>query len=282
MNIQLYQLRDDLADIMDVAPKEAHEGAKRRLLNRFLIEAQRTLYWEYEFDALKRYWQLFTVAGVNLYAYPGTPGNWAANTNMVINQVIYDGTNYQSAGRTGQTGGAAPAWNAQLGGATVDNGVTWVNLGPTTPPTPDPRRFDDIKIIYNNGWLRMREGIPSVAYTLTSTMLPRRYAHRQGLFEVWPSPDTVYTIEMHGYQALNAFTKDTDSLTIDRDLVFYSAVAAAKANPKFNHPDAKLYADTAAGMLRNLRAKNFGNKRFIPGGDPDLPIRPIPLIVNPE
>src|SRR5579859_5955532 len=255
-----------MADLLGISSKDAHEGPQRRLLNRFLIEAQRTLYWKYEFDALKRFWQLFTAAGVNLYPYPGAPSAWAANTNTVVNQVVKDSNNnYQIAGQTGMTGAAPPVWNAVLNGATVDNGVTWINIGAVAPPSPEPRRFEKVSLIYNNSWLPMYEGINTEVYTLVATMYPRRYAHRQGMFEIWPTPDTQYTVMIRAYQALGVFAQDTDTLTLDRDVVFYTAIAAAKASPQINHKDAQVYGDQAAALLRNLIAANHGSKRYIPG-----------------
>ncbi|HVC17704.1 MAG TPA: hypothetical protein VNE18_10425 [Rhodanobacter sp.] len=281
--MKLYELRDQLADVMGVGPKDAHEADMRRYFNRVLIDTQARLYRLYTFDGLKRWWELDVVANVNLYDYPSTVNAWAAATNIVVNQIVKDSNNnYQSAGNDGTTGAAPPAWNAVTGGKTVDNGVTWLNLGPTAPPAPDPLRFYDVRVIYNNAWLPMAEGIPSQAYTLASTMFPRRYAHRQGQFEVWPTPDAAYTVMIFAYQALNAFAADTDELTLDRDLVYLTAVASCKASPKFKHPDAAVYAQDAERHRRKLVAQNFGNKRFIPGADPGLPVRPMPVIVNPE
>ena len=283
MNPQLLQLRDDMADILGVPPKDAHEGALRRQLNRFLIESQKVLYWKYEFDALKQFWQLFTAQGVNLYPYPNAAMVWAANTNVVVNQVLKDtNNNYQVAGQTGTTGAGVPVWNVAINGATVDNGVTWINIGPTALPVPNPRRFEKVSLIYNNAWLPMYEGIKPEVYTLVATMYPRRYAHRQGMFEIWPTPDTQYTVMIKAYQALGAFVLDTDTLTLDRDLVFLTAVAAAKASPRFNHKDAPLYAQMATEQRRALISANHGNKRYVPGGDPAFPIRPMPIITNPE
>lgn len=280
---KLYELRDQVADIMGIAPKDAHEGPMRRFLNRVLIDTQARLYRKYMFDGLKRWWEFDVVANVNLYDYPNAVNAWAAGKNIVVNQIIKDSNNnYQSAGNDGVTGALAPAWNAATGGTTVDNGVTWLNLGPTAPPVPDPLRFYDVRVLYNNAWLKMEEGIPSQAYTLASTMFPRRYAHRQGQFEVWPTPDNAYTVMVLAYPALNAFAADTDALTLDRDLVYLTSVATLKASPKFKHQDAMLYSQDAAAHLRKLVAQNFGNKRFIPGGDPGLPVRPMPVIVNPE
>jgi hypothetical protein len=279
----LYELRDEIADVMGIAPKEAHEGSMRRFINRVLIDTQARLYRKYMFDGLKRWWELDVVANVNLYAYPNAVNAWAAAKNIVVNQLVKDSNNnYQSAGNDGTTGALAPAWNTNVGGTTGDNGVTWVNLGPTAPPAPDPLRFYAVRLIYNNAWLPLEEGIPSQAYTLASTMFPRRYAHRQNQFEVWPTPDASYTVMILAYSALNAFAADADALTLDRDLIYLNTVASLKASPKFRHPDAAVYANDAAAHLRKLVAQNFGNKRFIPGAAPDMPVRPMPVITNPE
>lgn len=279
----LAELRDEIADIMDIAPKDVHEGPMRRLINRTLIDTQARLYRQYEFDALKRWFELDVIAGVNLYPYPNAVNNWTANANYVINQVIKDTNgNYQSAGQTGTAGAVAPVWNVAVGGETTDNGVTWVNLGSSAPPQPEPRRFFDVRLIYNVQWLPMVEGIPPASYTLTGTMFPRLYAHRQGQIEVWPSPDAAYVIMIYAYQQLNAFAADTDTLTLDRDLIYAATVATLKASPRFKHPDAGEYAALAQTHLRALIKENIGNKRFVPGRDTTHEVIPMPILKNPE
>lgn len=278
---QLYQLRDDLADVLGVSTLEAHDSPMRPMLNKFLFDAQYNLYWQYRWSQLKGYFQFNTVAGMNLYPY--TPGlvTWAAAENINVTDKLFDGTNYQQAGGTGATGANAPAWNAQVGSLTVDGSITWLNLGPTPPPTMEPRLILGADVLYNNGWLEMCEGITPEHYTLTSDMFPKRYSRIGPYFEVWPTPDNVYKVKVLGYQALNPFVKDTDTTTMDDQLIYLTAAGNAKSSKKFKQPDAPVYAKMALDLRVQLQAGDHGNKRYIPGAPRDV-TRPVPVLLNPE
>ncbi|MGH7194155.1 MAG: hypothetical protein ACREJM_11605, partial [Candidatus Saccharimonadales bacterium] len=68
---QLYELRDDLADALEVPTLQAQSAPANYTLNSFLIRGQAFLYRKYRYDQLYRYWQIFTAGGQNLYATPG-------------------------------------------------------------------------------------------------------------------------------------------------------------------------------------------------------------------
>jgi hypothetical protein len=59
------------------------------------------------------------------------PGTWTPNTLIFATNgaVIDSNNNLQVAQTGGSTGAAAPAWNAAFNGTTVDNAVTWLNVG---------------------------------------------------------------------------------------------------------------------------------------------------------
>lgn len=278
---QLYQLRDDLADVLGVSTLEAHDSPMRQMLNKFLFDAQYNLYWQYRWAQLKSYFLFNVVANMNLY--PFTPGlvTWGSQINVNVTDKVFDGTNYQQAGLTASTGVGAPAWNAQVGGLTVDGGVTWLNLGPTAPPSMEPRLIESCDVLYNNGWLPMDEGISPELYTLTATQFPRRYSRVGQYFEVWPTPDNTYKVKVFGYQALNSFVKDADVCTLDDQLVYLTAAGNAKAHDKFKHKDAPVYAKMAMDLRIQLMGANHGNKRYIPGHRQEV-ARPIPKLLNPE
>ncbi|MGA8534051.1 MAG: hypothetical protein WB615_08085, partial [Candidatus Tumulicola sp.] len=58
---------------------------------------------------------------------------WEANTAFSAGQMVTDAKgNVQQVQTPGISGAAAPAWNATVGAATTDGGVTWINTGPRT------------------------------------------------------------------------------------------------------------------------------------------------------
>ncbi|MFL6306392.1 MAG: hypothetical protein ACJ72H_22905 [Candidatus Sulfotelmatobacter sp.] len=66
-----------------------------------------------------------------LFNFKDTP--WLASNTYAVGQEVLD-TRFQvqvvSAITTGVSGATTPPWSATPGGATVDNGVTWINQGP--------------------------------------------------------------------------------------------------------------------------------------------------------
>lgn len=58
-------------------------------------------------------------------------GNWTASTALPLNFYVVDSNgNSQRVTIAGTTGGSLPSWNASTSGTTVDNTVTWTNMGP--------------------------------------------------------------------------------------------------------------------------------------------------------
>lgn len=290
MSKTIYQLRDELADVLGIGSISAHDAPLRYMLTSFLKTAQESLFWDrYSLPSMLQYWEINTVVGVNKYGYPGgvQAPRWLANTQYNVQDVVTDNVgNTQICGATGVSGLVEPApWNAVLGGATNDGTATWsvLAIGTFIAPQIEPRKCMGVWLIYNNAWLAMDEGIDARNYTLTSSMYPQRYAHRAGpLFEVWPSPSGAYKVMMYGYQKLASFTKDTDSTTVDDRLVFYRAAALAKANPKFKQSDAAVYQGLEQQVKRELAAAAHGNQRYIPGGGSDFRTRPMPILGNPQ
>lgn len=61
-------------------------------------------------------------------------GNWAASTAYAVGQEIVDtNNNIERVVIAGTSGTVQPAWSTTLGAQTVDNTVTWQNLGPVLP-----------------------------------------------------------------------------------------------------------------------------------------------------
>jgi len=71
--------------------------------------------------------------GVTQVAAPSLYPTWAPNTWYAPLLVIIDSNgNIQQLTTPGTLGGAAPAWNATIGGTTTDNTAVWTNMGSAT------------------------------------------------------------------------------------------------------------------------------------------------------
>lgn len=144
------------------------------------------------------------------------------------------------------------------------------------------KRLDAYKIsgVYvedlNGQWLPLIAGIPPVYYTMASfNGLPQRYEIRQCI-EVLPAPSTTYTLWVKGHFGLNRFTEDSDTTTLDSELVFLWALANAKNH--YGQPDAQDVAMQAQAYLRELVAGSHGTRRYIPGTI-DLPPETPPIFL---
>jgi hypothetical protein len=131
------------------------------------------------------------------------------------------------------------------------------------------RKLDQSKITWagvedlNSAWLPLRNGIPPEFYTSSVyDGMPSHYEVRQCI-EVFPAPDEAYTLRVKGHFGLERFTEDTDTCTLDSDLVFMWALANAKNH--YGQPDAQDVAAQAQTYLRELVAETHGTKRYIPG-----------------
>lgn len=68
----LSDLRTELRNRLGFGAVSANSAPMTAMLNSFLQAAQEDIYWNYSWDDLKAYWDLITVAGTKLYAYPTT------------------------------------------------------------------------------------------------------------------------------------------------------------------------------------------------------------------
>lgn len=121
----------------------------------------------------------------------------------------------------------------------------------------------------NNAWYPISEGIPPEFYTMNPNQgLPARFEIRQCL-EVFPTPDAAYKIQLKGFFGLLPLEDEDDRTTIDSELVFLTALAAAKFH--YGKDDAGVVKKEAEAYLGTLVAGKHGLKRYVPGAGPVAP-----------
>lgn len=128
----------------------------------------------------------------------------------------------------------------------------------------------------NGVWLPLVAGIPGSFYTAVNYQgIPSRYEVRQCI-EIFPAPAEAYTLWIKGLFGLRQLVEETDTTTIDSELVRLWALARGKKH--YGHPDAKDVAFEAREYLGTLVAGTHGTKRYIPGVELAPPL-PQPLFL---
>lgn len=121
-----------------------------------------------------------------------------------------------------------------------------------------------------NTWTPIFEGIQPELYTMVTQLgRPVRYELRECL-EIFPAADGPYYLWLKGQVALAPMVADGDQTTIDSEVVFLFALAAAKAH--YAQPDATATQAMANTYLGELTASTHLNKKYIPGAHPVAPI----------
>lgn len=114
-----------------------------------------------------------------------------------------------------------------------------------------------------NVWFPLIQGIPPQLYTMiTKPWRPARYDVRQGI-EVYPAPDQTYWLWIRANFGLMSFVNDSDTTTIDSELVYLHALATAKAH--YGQPDANSIEAMANAYRGELIAGTHQTAHYIPG-----------------
>lgn len=68
--MKFYEARDAVADSVGYSSLEAQSTELRYKLDAFIQRAQNWCYWSYDWENLRRVWQIATTAGISAYAWP--------------------------------------------------------------------------------------------------------------------------------------------------------------------------------------------------------------------
>jgi hypothetical protein len=126
----------------------------------------------------------------------------------------------------------------------------------------------------NEMWFPLLCGInPSLYTTAEQEGLPQLYEIRSCI-EIFPAPNAAYKLWVKGQMGLEPFTGDSDQTTVDSDLVFVWALAAAKAH--YGQKDAARVEAASREALSDYIAGNHLTRRYVPGRrDPPPAVQPI-------
>lgn len=130
----------------------------------------------------------------------------------------------------------------------------------------NPQKIKWVGVQDGQQWYPLACGIAPEVYTTTNYPgRPTRYEIRQCI-EVWPAPqpmDPPMLLWIKGDFGLLRFTEDTDPCTIDWLVLFYHALANAKAH--YTQPDAGNYMNLSIKRIGNLVAGSHMTARYMPG-----------------
>lgn len=135
----------------------------------------------------------------------------------------------------------------------------------------DPTHLRDVAIYDGTRWVPMVEGITWDMRSDDQQFQPSRY-EKYAQMEVWPAPDSQYTIRRYYVASPSRFTQDNDRASIDDSLVFLHALTNAKLH--YKQADGEAYANQLNAMLDKLKAKNRGQAVFSRRGAEVTPARP--------
>lgn len=128
-----------------------------------------------------------------------------------------------------------------------------------------------------NVWYPIDKGIPPTFYTMIQNpWRPARYDIRGGI-EIFPAPDQTYWLWLRGFTGLGAFASDSDTTSIDSELVFLHALANAKAH--YGQPDANNIEAQANAYRGELIAGTHETGHYIPNTTP-VPPAVRPTLIN--
>lgn len=172
-------------------------------------------------------------------------------------------------------------WNELHTYVTATIGASQTNVD--FPGEIHPDRVSGISVKYSNVWLPfLTRGITAEMYTSQDregvpTHWDINQASGTSQIEFWPQTDTTYSYRVFGTAPLGALVSSDDRTTIDSDLVFTFALAAAKAH--YRHPDAPLYQGRADRLEQQLKNKNWRKRVYDPPGAV-VDVIPKPLVVG--
>lgn len=142
------------------------------------------------------------------------------------------------------------------------------------PADCDPRRIisREVRVLDSNVYTQMREGITWGHRSQQGlTGMPTRYERFEQL-EVWPSPDSAYTITFKYVRNLNPFKNDRDVCDLDPGLILLHALYNAKSH--YRQPDAQVYASQLQARLAQIKAGAISKRTY--SRTPDFDPPPIP------
>lgn len=153
-----------------------------------------------------------------------------------------------------------------------DGSLTPAGALPTANTTAECRKLlneNKIEAVFISDspgrWRKLRNGIdPSWLDEPVIESIPTHYEIRQCI-ELYPAPQAGIRLMVKGGFHLLPLDVDTDTVTIDKNLVFARAVANVKASR--GHPDAGNYVAQGDKHMQNIVANMHHGNRYIPSGD---------------
>lgn len=127
----------------------------------------------------------------------------------------------------------------------------------------DQYKVDWVGVERDGSWISLTQGIQPEHYSHEQQGYPQRYEIRQSI-EVWPTPDdTVQYLRVLGDFGLQPFSADSDTPSVDDELVYLMALYLAKKH--YRQADADEQLQVMETTLRNLVGGTHQTKRYFHG-----------------
>lgn len=129
----------------------------------------------------------------------------------------------------------------------------------------DPRGVKAIWVIVSGDMrVQLAQGITEYDRSLTSRSHPTHYDTLNGQIELWPVPDQPYQMIVEYTAPKPRFAAAADRPGVPDRLILLYAIAQGKAH--YRHPDAQVAGTTFERMLRQEKADQHENRRYVVGG----------------
>lgn len=152
------------------------------------------------------------------------------------------------------------SWDVEQGQTkfcTTDNLETCRNVLAATRITEAYIVTDD------NVITRLVKGIEYQRYEAGNPASTPSHYEVRSCIEIWPPPDRAMKLVVKGSLAAVDMTADTDTPTVDPDLVVLRTIAFMKAGK--GHQDAQLYMGQYRSFIAGLNAEGHTDERYVPG-----------------
>jgi hypothetical protein len=266
------------------------------MCNQWLKTAQKKLYLKYKMLRTELWWSIPIVQGERIYDVPAihsdaltdvtfgddgpdtltrVAGSWLDDGFRVGHKIKVLGAAQASNNNTQWTIDAVTALIITLasgdavvaeasGASVVINTMNWVNL--------DFRTVTEAWLVDNLTWLPLTGGIRAAQFTISTQTVPTRYEMRE-YFEIFPEPEKAYVAWIKGHLGLRIFESDTDTTTIDPEVIMFQALVWAKRHFR-DFQAAREYERDLMDWLGGLNSGRFAGLRFVPRGTRQEP-RPL-------
>lgn len=284
----LKQLRDDVMTRLGFAAQlSTLPSGMQLLLDSFIKDAHKQLYYRYPLLRRLKWWTIAVTNPNRFYDVPYT-GAYSGQRNDIafvdndpaadtitttsgdfVSAGFTSGTSFRAIGSTSNddtiytidTVTANTITLVSTDAVTAETAGAYIELKALDFTNMEMRDLHEAWVLDGTTWSELVGGIPAGMFNTTTAGRPTHVELRE-FIEIWPVPNKAYTLYLKAHAGLEPFGADTDTPSIDEEVLFLYALANAKAH--YGQADANAYYRQAEVLISKLNSGNYDTRRFIP------------------